>query len=176
MWRKNVTSKAVFPLVGKRAFSNAATNNGLESVQLLKFCTANLKRCLDNVVTTDHCISVLRYPGTSVKQSEWVGKGEERMAFKPSQPFSANMHMGTTTQGVTKARIVTWATKGKMKCNNTKDKDFTNMTAAEHYDVVKLTLLPGGKRLSGYNGKVSWHLEEDSAPTNKRSSAKALKE
>ena len=142
----------------------------------LAFCKANLKRNWDNVMITDRCKFFHRYPGTRVRQVQWCWRGEQREAFKPTNPQCVNMYVGITKNGVTKAHLVTGTSKMPTPYLNQKGKDSRNITMGEYYDVLKQTLLPEGKRLLGHNGLTLWHLQQDNDPSHKRASAKALSE
>ena len=145
-------------------------------VKRLAFCKANLKRNWDNVMITDRCKFFYRYPGTPVRQVQWCRRGEQREAFKPTNPQCVNMYAGITKYGVTKAHLVTGTSKMPTPYKNKKGQNSRNITMAEYYDVLKQTLLPEGKRLLGHNGLTLWHLQQDNDPSHKRSSERALLE
>lgn len=140
----------------------------------LAFCKANLKRNWDNVMITDRCKFFFRYPGTSVKRVQWVGKGEQRTVFKPNNPSCVNMYAGITKYGVTKAHLVTGTTKLTTNYTNKKGQQSRNITSSEYQDVLNKTLLPEGQRLLGNNGLTSWYLQQDNDPTHKKPAAAAL--
>ena len=138
------------------------------------FCKVNLRRNWDKVMITDRCKFFFTYPGTSVKRVQWIGRGQQRTAFKPNKPSCVNMYAGITKYGVTKAHLVTGTTKLTTKYVNKKGQQSRNITSAEYLDVLNKTLLPEGQRLLGNNGLTLWYLQQDNDPTHKKPAATAL--
>jgi len=144
------------------------------AVQRLAFCNANKRRNWGTVMITDRKKFLFTYPGSSVRQVQWLKKGQQRTAYRPNNPMVVNMYAGITKYGVTKAHLVTGTSKHKTNYMNMKGQPARNITSAEYEDVLTRTLLPEGKRLFSSAGISKWVLQQDNDPTHRRATSKVL--
>ncbi len=144
--------------------------------QRLNFCKANIKRNWSHVMITDRKKFSFSYPGSVVKRYQWLPKGQQRTASRPNHPQVVNAYAGITKYGVTKLFLVTGTSKLKTNFKNMKGAPSGNITVAEYKTVLKLGLLPCGRRLFSQRGISKWVLQQDNDPTHKRSSEAATKE
>jgi DNA-binding transcriptional ArsR family regulator len=142
----------------------------------LQFCHANKRRNWGLVMFTDRKKFHFSYPGSVVRQVEWVRRGEQRVASRPNHPQVVNMYAGIAKWGVTKPHLVTGTSKMTTNFKNQKGQDSRNITSAEYRAVLSKTLLPEGRRIFAQNGISGWLLQQDGDPTHQRAAREALGE
>jgi hypothetical protein len=129
-----------------------------------KFASDNKNRRWDNVMFTDACKFYFWYPGASVTPTQWVLAGQKRRAPKVSHPLVVNLYTGITKTSVTKCHIVTGSSKHRSMYTNHAGQPSRGITKAEYRDVLRQSLLPGGRSIFGTQGVSTWYLQQDNAP------------
>jgi len=140
----------------------------------LDFCERNKTRNWGNVMFTDRKKFHFMYPGTIVKRSAWLKKGEKRVAFKSGHALCVNMYAGITKFGVTKPHFVAGSSKMVTNFKNKKGNPSKNITSMEYEQVLYETLLPEGRKIFSIHGVSNWVLQQDNDPTHKKASIAAL--
>ena len=133
----------------------------------LAFCTAHLGRTWDNVMFTDRKKFPFNYPGHKVQPVTWCLRGRKREAPSVNHALVVNVYAGITKHGVTDFHVVAGTSKHQSMYKNKKGQGARNITAEEYKEVVRTTLLPGGRKLFSHQGVGSWVFQQDNDPTHK---------
>lgn len=139
------------------------------------FCKVHKRRSWDNVMFTDRCKFMFRYPGSVVPRVQWVRQSKKRkgQAYTPNRPEVLNVYAGITRFGVTAMHAVAGTTKLKSNFRNLKGQPARNITKGEYKVVLEDTLFKAGRRIFSCQGMSSWVLQQDRDPTHKCAIAKA---
>lgn len=134
----------------------------------LAFAKENAKRNWSLVLFTDRKKFALKYPGVKVGQGKWLKGSEKNEVATVNHAYTVNIYAGLSPYGLTLAHEVA-GTKGlKTPFFNKKGQQAKNITAAEYENVMKTTLLPGGRRLfTQGRGIASWVFQQDNDPSHK---------
>lgn len=162
------------PIIAKRGKPVKALSAKNRAARL-SFCEAHKRTNWGSIMITDRKKFLYAYPGCSVKQVEWLRKGEARVANRPNKPSAVNMYAGITKHGVTKAHLVTGTSNLKTAYKNTKGQPSKNITSAEYADVLRKSLLPEGRRLFSFVGLSNWVFQQDNDPAHKRAAPEAIR-
>lgn len=139
----------------------------------LAFCKANTTTNWGRVMFTDRKKFLFMYPGSKVKQSQWVEKGKRPLASIPNHPMALNLYAGITKYGMTKAHVVAGTSRRASKFVNKKGEASRSITSAEYEEVLTKTLLPEGKKVFSKVGLTRWVLQQDNDPSHKKASTAA---
>jgi hypothetical protein len=134
----------------------------------LKFAKENAHRDWRLVMFSDRKKFHWRYPGKGIRRSEWKRVGEKRVAFKPNNPNTYNVHAAVTPFGATPLVAVTGTTGLKGIHLNKKGQPSRNITQSEYQDVVMNHLLLEGSKIFGANGVSTWFFQQDNDPSHSR--------
>jgi hypothetical protein len=139
--------------------------------QRLAFAKANIRTNWKLVLFTDRKKFLFKYPGVKVGPGKWLKGSEEHLASQVNHAGTVNIYAGLSPYGMTLAHEVA-GTKGlKTPFKNKKGQGAKNITSEEYETVMKVTLLPGGRRLfSQGGGQASWVFQQDNDPSHKLAS------
>lgn len=137
----------------------------------IRFARENQDTNWDRVMFTDRKRFFHRFPGSSVKPSEWYevgGRGDVSSVvegvYQPNNPSCFNMYAGITIGGATNVYEVAGSTGYKHNHLNQKGKPAKNITAVQYKEVLQ-GFLSEGERLFGE--KSLWYLQQDNDPTHR---------
>jgi hypothetical protein len=120
--------------------------------QRLAFAKANIRTNWKLVLFTDRKKFLFKYPGVKVGPGKWLKGSEEHLASQVNHAGTVNIYAGLSPYGMTLAHEVA-GTKGlKTPFKNKKGQGAKNITSEEYETVMKVTLLPGGRRLFSQGG------------------------
>lgn len=139
------------------------------------FCKRHERTCWANVMFTDRCKFMFRYPGSVVPRMKWIrlsrkGQGQ---AYTPNKPEVLNVYAGITRFGVTAMHDVAGTTKQKSRFTTVKGQPARNITKGEYVSVLEETLFKEGRRIFSGQGRSSWVLQQDRDPTHMCATEKA---
>jgi molybdate transport repressor ModE-like protein len=137
----------------------------------LAFAKENAKTNWNLVLFTDRKKFGFKYPGVKVYKGKWLKGKEKHIAHQVNHAYTVNVYCGLSPHGMTVAHAVA-GTKGlKSPYCNKQGKPAKNITAEEYEQVMKTTLLPGGRSLfTQGNGIGSWVFQQDNDPAHKDAS------
>jgi DDE superfamily endonuclease len=87
--------------------------------------------------------------------------------------MALNVYAGITKYGMTKVHVVAGTSQRKSKFVNKKGEASRSITSAEYEEVLRVTLLPEGKKAFSNVGLTNWVLQQDNDPAHKKASAAA---
>jgi hypothetical protein len=79
-------------------------------------------------------------------------RGRKREAPSVNHALVVNVYAGITRHGVTDFHMVAGTSKHQSMYKNKKGQGARNITAEEYREVVRTTLLPGGRKLFSHQG------------------------
>lgn len=136
----------------------------------MAFAQAHLNTNFSCWLFTDRKKFHFRYPGSKVQQSCWIlgsANISNRAVYQPNHAQVLNMYAGASKFGMTDTHVVAGSSKHTHTHTNKKGQPAKNITSGQYKEVLKHTLLPGGKKLFSVHGLGSWTLQQDGDPTHK---------
>lgn len=134
----------------------------------LAFAAANRKRSWANVMFTDRKKFLFTHPGAHVRACKWVEAGCKPTATTVNHPMGLNVYVGITRFGITSIHEVAGSSKHTTAFINKQGKQAKNITMDEYEEVLRRTLLPGGRRLFATCGMHAWVLQQDNDPAHNK--------
>ena len=134
----------------------------------LAFAKENAKRNWSLVLFTDRKKFGFKFPGVKVGQGKWLKGSERHEVATVNHANTVNIYAGLSPYGLTLAHEVAGTRGLKTTFFNKKGQQAKNITADEYENVMKTTLLPGGRRLFTQGGGIaSWVFQQDNDPSHK---------
>lgn len=136
----------------------------------LNFAKSNKTRNWSCVLFSDRKKFHFAYPGSKVQCVQWVNgdnKHNSEAVWQPNHPQCVNVYAAITRFGVTDVHVVAGTSKHSSPHTTKQGKPAKNITSSEYKEVLKVTLLPGGKKLFSAQGMSTWYLQQDNDPTHK---------
>lgn len=133
----------------------------------LAFAKKNLKISWKNVMFTDRKKFHHYFPGVKVRPSQFIERGQQRVALKVNHASTFNVYAGLTPFGMTGCAVVAGTTGHKSLFVNKKGAPARNITSEGYKEVLQAVLLPQGDKLFKRQGISTWQLQQDNDPTHR---------